>query len=295
MFGELFAEVLIGLIPYLAIDFRKWDVGAFNELFGFADAQVVDVGIHRHAELFRKEPVEVIESDARRLGDFAAADLAVEIGRNEIGGGAQVLDPAAHCIIRLRVILSDFGEKCGNEKIEVSSFVPGRLLKAVLKFMHDGDHVSRIGESDDALRLREELADRLIAGDEVPERVLERRSGVGYEFYFDGNDLRDPGACADGVQDIDVDEHIVVGIEGHFLPLVVFHIQQGDFSVVDIEKFQPVMAVRIVKFIVLPDIDGVICDAKPGIPVIFIKKGECHLSEFLLILLHYNIDFVCRQ
>ena len=172
MFGELFAEVLIGLIPYLAIDFRKWDVGAFNELFGFADAQVVDVGIHRHAELFRKEPVEVIESDARRLGDFAAADLAVEIGRDEICGRAQVLDAAADGIIRLRVILSDFGEKCGNEKIEVSSFVPGRLLKAALELMHDVDHMTRIGESDDALRLREELADRLIAGDEVPERVL---------------------------------------------------------------------------------------------------------------------------
>ena len=50
LFGELFAEVLIGLIPYLAIDFRKWDVGAFNELFGFADAQVVDVGIYRHTD-----------------------------------------------------------------------------------------------------------------------------------------------------------------------------------------------------------------------------------------------------
>lgn len=50
LFGELFAEVLIGLIPHLAIDFRKWDVCAFNELFGFADAQVVDVGIYRHTD-----------------------------------------------------------------------------------------------------------------------------------------------------------------------------------------------------------------------------------------------------
>ena len=50
LFGELFAEVLIGLIPPLAIDFRKRDVGAFNELFGFADAQVVDVGIYRHTD-----------------------------------------------------------------------------------------------------------------------------------------------------------------------------------------------------------------------------------------------------
>lgn len=50
LFGELFAEVLIGLIPHLAIDFRKWDVCAFNGLFGFADAQVVDVGIYRHTD-----------------------------------------------------------------------------------------------------------------------------------------------------------------------------------------------------------------------------------------------------
>ena len=50
MFGELFAEVLIGIIAHLAIDFRKRDVGAFNELFGFADAQVVDVGIYRHTD-----------------------------------------------------------------------------------------------------------------------------------------------------------------------------------------------------------------------------------------------------
>ena len=125
LFGELFAEVLIGLIPHLAIDFRKRDVGAFNELFGFADAQVVDVGIYRHTELFRKESVEVIESDARRLGDFVAADLAVEIGRDEIGGGAQVLDPAADGIIRLRVILSDFGVSHPNFP---SVYIPDAVL-----------------------------------------------------------------------------------------------------------------------------------------------------------------------
>ena len=80
--------------------------------------------------------------------------------------------------------------------------------------------MSRIGQAEDAPLVGKECGNGGIASDKMFERVLQRRKGVGDELYFKRKDLRGACARADGVEDIDVDEKIVVGIERDFLPFL---------------------------------------------------------------------------
>ena len=166
---------------------------------------------------------------------------------------------------------AETGKEGRDEQIEIIPVGFGSF-EAAFDLVDDVRGVSRIGEAEDAPLVGKERGNGRIAPDEMFERVLERGKRIGHEFYFQREDLRGARARADGVEDIDVDEEIVVGIERDFLPLLPLAVFQGELPVVNIEEFQAVVTVRIGKAVVLPGIRRIICDARPSVPILFFKK-----------------------
>ena len=93
------------------------------------------------------------------------------------------------------------------------------------------------------------------------------------------------------MEDIDVDEQIVVGIERDLLPLLADAEEEGKLPVIDVEELQPVMAVCIGEPVIFPGIRRVIGDTEPRVPILFLKKGDAHRifsPTFCVIITHWK-------
>ena len=199
-------------------------------------------------------------------------------------------DAAPFGIARAHVIAADGGKEGRDEQIEIIPVGFGSF-EAAFDLVDDVRGMPRVAQPEDAPLVGKERGNGRIAPDEMFERVLERGKRIGHEFYFQRKDLRGARARADGVEDIDVDEKIVVGIERDFLPLLPLAVFQGELPVVNIEEFQAVVAVRIGEPIIFPGVRRVIGDTEPRVPILFLKKGDAHCifsPTFCVIITHWR-------
>lgn len=143
---ELLAEILIVFVADLNVNFGKGDIGAFYQLFCFLNAQIIDIIVDSHSELFRKQAVEIVEGNTCALCYLCAGKFAVIIEIDVVDCLAQIFDTAVQGILLRIKIFTDREKNGGNEQINEIVVFKLCVFQAFLQFMEHGGNVSGIGK-----------------------------------------------------------------------------------------------------------------------------------------------------
>lgn len=192
------------------------------------------------------------------FGDLGAGKLVMIIESDIFDCFAQVFDAAKQGILLGIKIFSDSGKNGRDQQIEKVIVLKSRLIQASLQFADERRDVSRIGKLDYLRRLREKRADIRIAGNQMPKGIFQTGNGFGNEFEFQCKNQRIDVACAKRMRDVGIDQDVAVGMHGDLFPVFVVRIYQCKLSIIDIQDFQTIVAVRIIEFVISPVICGII-------------------------------------
>ena len=171
---------------------------------------------------------------------------------------AQISDAAEQGILLGIKILADSGKDCGDQEIDKIIVRKSRFCQTFLQFADERRDVSGIGKLDYLRRLGEKRANVRIAGNQMAKGIFQTGNGFGNKFELQRKNQRIDVARAKRMRDVGVDQEITVGMQGDLFPVFVVRINQGKFSVMDIQDFQTVVTVHIIEFVISPVICGVI-------------------------------------